>query len=83
MNLPECPNVKEKHCQRSELRVAGENEQAWFFFCKTCHLCWTVSKPRTSEKAKWETQMERVKKLTDHEREQASKTKYFLMPGVS
>ena len=34
MNLPTCPNVRDGACERSELRMAGEDEHSWFFVCR-------------------------------------------------
>ena len=38
MNLPTCPNVRDGACERSELRMAGEDEHSWFFVCVNCNL---------------------------------------------
>lgn len=81
MNLPSCPNVKDGVCERSELRLVGENDKAWFFHCITCKLCWTVSKPRGSAEARYRNQVDRVKRASDQEISEAKKTKYFVMPG--
>jgi len=81
MNLPQCPNVKEQFCERSNLRLVGEDDKAWFFHCLTCKLCWTVSKPRTAEMARYNNQADKVKRINERELAEARKTKYFVMPG--
>jgi hypothetical protein len=81
MNLPECPNVREKFCSSSALRLVGEDEKAWFFHCVTCKLCWTLSKPRTKDEARYKVKLDRVKKITEEEKRVAARTKYFVMPG--
>lgn len=78
MNLPTCPNVRERYCERSDLRLLGEDEYSWSFMCATCKLLWKVSKPRTKEKAQYENRIERVQKASEREREQARRTKYFI-----
>ena len=78
MNLPICPNYKEgKGCERSELRLLGENEQSFMFTCGCCHLLWAVSKPRTAAAARWENRIRQVKQATDRERELAARPKVF------
>lgn len=81
MNLPTCPNVRDGACEESRLRLLGEDELSWVFTCACCHLIWKVSKPRTKERARYENQVARVQKATERERELASRTKYFVMPG--
>lgn len=77
--LPVCPNVKEGVCHRSELRLSGENESAWFFTCATCFLFWQVTKPRIKDQARWQNKVDKVQKISDHERELSKRTKYFVM----
>ena len=78
MNLPVCPNHKEgKGCERSELRLLGENEQSFMFTCACCHLLWAVSKPKTAAAARWTNKVKAVQKATEQERAEAARPKVF------
>ena len=80
MNLPVCPNHKQSAsiCERSALRLLGENDHSWIFTCSTCHLLWSISKPKTKDRAKYENQMRRVQRASEVERERASRRVYSL-----
>ena len=75
MDIPVCPNHKEKRCERSELRLMGENDQAFLFHCTCCKLIWAVSKPREKASARWVNRMKQVKQLTEAEREASARPK--------
>jgi hypothetical protein len=81
MKLPNCPNVREGVCERSMLRLLGEDEQSWVFTCASCHLIWKVSKPRTAERARYELEIDRTQRASEAERAAAKQTRYFMMPS--
>lgn len=68
MELPLCPNYREKSCERSEQRLERETETHWSFFCKCCESTWVVSKPNTREKARFDLDAKKVRHLTAYER---------------
>lgn len=78
MNIPVCPNHRQSVslCEESRLRLLGENDKAFVFFCGCCKLLWAVSKPKTKDKARWENQVRRVQQASEMERELAKKKGY-------
>lgn len=80
MNIPDCPNSLEQKCERSDLRLHGENETSFLFVCHTCTLLWSVSKKKTQSGARWHNQLRKVKQLTDLERERQALPKNFYVP---
>ena len=77
MDIPVCPNHQEHRCERSELRLIGESEQAFLFHCFCCKLYWAVSKPREKQSARWINKMRNIQKLTEEERLRSSQPKVF------
>lgn len=78
MNLPECPDHKEgKGCERSELRLLGENRESYVFLCACCKLVWMVTKTRTKEGARYANHIKKVKQATEAERAEAARPKVF------
>lgn len=82
MNIPICPNVKTGGCEKSNLRILGENFDAFVFCCSTCGLLWSVTKPKTKDKARWENKVRRIQQASDRERDLAMRPRYSI-PGVS
>lgn len=80
MNLPECPNVRINQCSRSGLRLYDEDSDSWKFVCTTCHLLWQVSKPRTTARARYERDAERIAHATTAERADIRR-RYFIPSG--
>jgi hypothetical protein len=64
VNLPTCPNFRDRTCERSALRLVGENEYSYAFYCATCKLIWAVSKPRSKERGRYEAQLARIQQAT-------------------
>lgn len=78
MNLPVCPDFRErKGCERSELRLLGENGESYVFLCACCKLVWMVTKPKTKDAARWANYLKGVKEATEYERSQAARPKVF------
>lgn len=78
MNIPTCPNHKKSTaiCERSELRLMGENETSFLFTCSTCNLFWAVTKPKAKEQGRWESQMRKVQQASSIEQERARRKAY-------
>lgn len=78
MNIPRCPNNKQSAsiCERSELRLLGENEKSFLFTCSTCSLFWSVTKDKTKDQGRWEAQMRRIQKASEIEQDKARKRAY-------
>ena len=76
--LPKCPNFEKKRgCERSDLKLVGENEHAWTFHCNTCLLDWVVSKPSSIKSGKMRAQEEESRKQAEMRRDREKKAKYF------
>jgi len=82
MNLPQCPNSLEAKCERSELRLLGENEQSFMFVCHTCKLLWAVSKEKNKQSARWHNRARKIEELTERERQRERLPKVHYNPGV-
>lgn len=77
--LPQCPNHREKRCERSELILVGEDERYFKFHCKCCKLFWVWSKPKQRAEA---AELNRIKKLSElSQREQAAVRFYAPAKG--
>ena len=76
MNLPICPNYRDQVCERSQIRLLGENDASYLFTCATCNLFWAVSKPKTRDKGAWEARMSRIQKATEEEARRAGRRAY-------
>jgi hypothetical protein len=78
MNAPQCPNhLRSKMaCEKDKLRLISENDHAFMFYCSSCELLWSVTKPRTKQAARWENQCRRVQQATEIERQRAAKVVY-------
>lgn len=76
MNLPLCPNFRQHVCERSAIRLLGENDNAWLFTCATCSLFWAVTKDRTKDKGRYEARMAAVQRASDMERERTRRRIY-------
>lgn len=76
--IPQCPNNRQSTgiCERSELRLLGENENSFIFTCACCSLLWAVSRPQSKERGQWEAQMRRIQQASEREREKASRKAY-------
>lgn len=83
MNLPVCPNNRESSsiCEQSRLRLHGETEESFVFYCACCELVWAVSKPKTKERAVYENRIRQIQKMSDIERLRASR-KVYSIPKV-
>jgi hypothetical protein len=83
MNIPQCPNhLKSKSiCEVSKLRLIGESDQAFNFFCASCQLLWSVTKPRTKEKARFENSVRKIQQASEIERQKARRRLYSF-PGA-
>jgi hypothetical protein len=79
-DLPCCPNSKEGRCDRSALRLLGEDDKVFRFYCSTCSLMWMVSKPRHQKEARWINQAKRVREASQRERELAARPKSVFVP---
>lgn len=80
-NLPQCPNFLEKKgCQRSELKLAGENQKFYTFFCNCCKLMWVWSKPRERAAARYNVELARIEKASAADREASRRTSSFIAP---
>ena len=77
--IPDCPNVREKHCPRSQLIILGEDERCYKFHCRTCGLFWVVSKDRSKQQAREANRIRRIEQLSEAEREKMRRPKYFDM----
>lgn len=79
MNLPTCPNHRESKevCPRSDLRLHGENEQAFMFVCHTCKLLWAESKNKVKGSARYENRLRKVKEASETDRLAALRPKQF------
>jgi len=80
MNLPTCPNTSTGTCARSEIVLVRENERFWTFLCRCCQLDWVVSKPRSKAEGKWRSEIARMERATEAERERLSRPRYFTAP---
>lgn len=78
--LPTCPNFERKQCERSDLVLAGEQDKFWNFICRTCHLFWVLSKPRTKAEGKYRSEVSRMEKATESDRKLAAMPKKFYAP---
>ena len=78
MNIPVCPNHAKSRalCERSQLRLLGDNDHCYVFTCACCNLLWSVSKDHTKARAQWENRIARIQRATDEERERARRTAY-------
>jgi len=76
MNIPICPNFRQGVCERSELRLMGENDDSFLFTCSVCNLFWAVSKPRTKERGCWEAHIRRVQHASEIEQDRARQRAY-------
>jgi len=79
VNIPICPNHRESKqvCERSDLRLHGESDQAFMFVCHTCKLLWSVSKPRIRGAAAVENKARKIQQATEADRIEAAKAKHF------
>jgi hypothetical protein len=78
--LPTCPNVSQGVCARSDIVLAGESDKFWNLICRTCHLFWSLSKPNTKNKARYENELKRLAHATDADRKASGAPKTFTAP---
>jgi hypothetical protein len=80
MNIPICPNHKQSTeiCATSKLRLHGETEDSFVFYCACCELIWAVSKPKAKERANYENQMRKVQQMSEIDRARASRRVYSI-----
>lgn len=71
--LPQCPNFREKRCERSELVLMGEDERYYKFFCRQCKLLWVWSKPKQRAEAKEISRVKKLQELSERERGRIAK----------
>ena len=78
MTLPECPNHKRSKvlCERSAIRLMGENDDSFQLTCATCNLFWAITKPKTKERGRYEAQMRRIQQASEVERDKARRRSY-------
>jgi hypothetical protein len=83
VNIPQCPNfLKSKSiCEQSRLRLLGENDHAFVMTCGCCGLLWSISKPRTKEKAQWENRMRKIQEASNIERQKAQRRVFSFPKG--
>ena len=79
--LPSCPNVSKGDCPRSDIVLAADQPQFYQFICRSCHLFWVWSKPRTKEKARYENELKRIEKATEADRIASARPKTFMAPS--
>lgn len=76
--FPKCPNnVKKRGCERSDIRLLGENEEAWTFTCGTCELIWVVSKPSSAARGKFRAAEEKLRQEAERRHKHESRPLYF------
>lgn len=77
-DIPRCPNNRQSTtiCERSELRLVGENDNSFLFTCSTCSLLWAVSKDKTKERGQWEANIRKVQQASEIEQDRARKRAY-------
>jgi hypothetical protein len=76
--LPKCPNfVKRRGCAKSDIKLVGENEEAWSFRCATCELIWICSKPKSIQSGKLRAQEEKLRKEMEARRAREKKVKIY------
>ena len=80
MNIPICPNHRQaaEICATSKLRLHGETEDSFVFYCAGCDLIWAVSKPKEKERANYENRMRKVQQMSEIERSRASRRVYSI-----
>ena len=76
MNLPVCPNYRERVCERSDIKLGGETADSFLFICNTCKLFWAVSKPKTVERGRWEAKVRSISEATERVKRQAAARVY-------
>lgn len=76
--LPKCPNfTKSRGCERSDLKLMGENELGWTFHCNTCKLTWVVSKPNSIKSGKLRAEEEKYRKEMEARRAREKRKRIF------
>lgn len=77
--IPECPNVREYKCPKSDIVNGGETKdgKADILICRTCKLLWMITKPNTKRQASYERKIETMQKATERERAAANKKLIF------
>jgi hypothetical protein len=76
--FPKCPNfTKKRGCDRSDIKLIGENEEAWTFRCGTCTLVWVVSKSNSIHRGKLRAHEEKLRKEAEARRARDKRTKIF------
>lgn len=77
MEVPLCPQHREKNCERSELRFVEDTGTHYSFYCACCKLVWMVSKPNTIGAARYDNMVKRLQRINEIERANLHR-KYFL-----
>jgi hypothetical protein len=76
--LPQCPNfVRKRECNKSDIRLLGEQDDAWTLNCKTCGVIWVVSKPHSVHRAKYRKHEEQLRREAEARRAREKKAKIF------
>jgi len=76
--LPTCPNfAKKRGCASSKLRIIGEGDDFWTFHCDTCSLDWVVSKPASTERAKFRKAEETLRQQAERRRAHEKRPIYY------
>lgn len=66
--IPQCPQFKERGCERSELRLVKESDTHFIFRCACCELDWAVSKYKSVAAARHENAARKIQRITEAER---------------
>ena len=54
MEMPKCRNAVKFSDHESDMRLIGEQSDAWVFQCKRCELVQVISKDGVQDKSKFE-----------------------------
>jgi len=76
--IPFCArSIKNRGCEKSDVRLTGETEDAWVFQCFSCKAVQVVSKDGVRDKNKFELAAQRKREAEEIERIRRSKKTIF------
>jgi hypothetical protein len=76
--FPKCPNfTKKRGCEKSDIKLLGENEDAWTFRCATCELIYVCSKPSSKARGQFRAQEEKLRQEAERRKKHDSRRMIF------
>jgi hypothetical protein len=81
MELPPCPNYREGSCERSDVIVSKETDNAFVIYCKTCKSINVFPKDRDEKSAKYQLFLKKQADMEERRRAAERSIGYSFTPA--